>query len=78
MYLTNLFPYWHHMDNPPEKSCTVLIYYKDSRGGNYVVATYTREHTWWFPGSDKNDYEIIAWQELPNKPLFKEHKNETI
>lgn len=72
MYLTNLLPYWHKIDTPPKIECTVLVYYTDKYGGHYVVATYTQDHEWWFPGSDKNDYTMIAWQELPNKPIFKE------
>ena len=70
-YLTNLLPYWRRADNPPSIESCVLIYYKDDWGGHYVVANYTQDNEWWFPGSDKKDYEVIAWQELPNKPLIK-------
>lgn len=72
-YLTNLLPYWHPIENVPPIENTVLAYYEDKWGGHYVVATYTSNHEWWFPGSDKDDYKLIAWQELPNKPYFKKH-----
>lgn len=70
-YVTHLLPYWHPIDNPPARESCVLAYYTDDWGEHYVVANYTHDDEWWFPGSDKKDYTMVAWQELPNKPLFK-------
>ena len=70
-FLTNLLPYWHSPISPPPQESAVLIYYMEELGGHYVVATWTSNNEWWFPGSDKKDYEVIAWQELPNKPFMK-------
>jgi len=70
-YITDLFPYWRKINNPPLPETTVLAYYKDKYGGHYVVATYTSDHDWWFPGSDHKDYEMVGWQPLPCSPKFK-------
>lgn len=72
MYKTELLPYWHRAENVPEKECTVLIYYTDQYGSHYAVATWTSDNEWWFPGSHNKEFEVIAWQSLPNKPIFKE------
>lgn len=68
MYKTELLPYWRKAEEVPEPESTVLAFYIDDWGDHYVVATWTSENEWWFPGSDKKDYEVVAWQSLPTRP----------